>query len=169
VNSGLCGKCQAPISESATFCLRCGGRVERHPTKSFKFLSVFLFALIGALLASGFLIRATRARRATLTTLNREARVVADSYCSESGTQVVDLYALMAQGDRDTAAALALRSSTLAISAGTVVHEYERAGRLSHVRTVSGDSESKTCWMPSTMLGDPIERRAAQTKSSASH
>ncbi|PYT22778.1 MAG: hypothetical protein DMG57_34165 [Acidobacteria bacterium] len=169
MNSDRCGKCQAPVSESARFCLRCGARVERHPKKSFKVLSFVLFALIGALLASGFLIRATRARRATMTTLNREARVVADSYCSESSTQIVDLYALMAQGDRDTAATLALRSNALAISAGTVVHEYQRAGRLSHVRTVSSDSESKTCWMPSTMLGDPTERREAQPKASASH
>jgi len=131
-------------------------------------LSFILFALIGALLSSGFLIRATRARRATLTPLNREARVVADSYCSESGTQVVDLYALIAQGDRDTAAAVAMRKSAVTLSAGTVVHEYEKAGRLSHVRTISGDSTSKTCWMPSTMLGGLIERRAAQTKGSAS-
>ena len=109
------------------------------------------------------MIRATRARRATLITLDREARVVADSYCSKSGTQVVDLYALMAQGDRETAAALALRSA-VTLRAGTVVHEYEQAGRLSHVRTVAGGAKSKTCWMPSTMLGGLVERRAAQPK-----
>jgi len=156
------------VHEAATFCLRCGTRVDRHPAKSFKVLTFILFAMIGALLSSGFLIRATRARRATMTAVNREARVVADSYCSESGTQIVDLYALVAQGDREAASAVALRSSAITLSAGTVVHEYERAGRLSHVRTVLGDSASKTCWMPSTMLGGLMERRAGQPKSSMS-
>ena len=100
--------------------------------------------------------------------LNREARVVADSYCAESGTPILDLYALLAEGDRGAAAALVLRRSAVTLSAGTNVHEDERAGRLTHVRTVADTSKIKTCWLPSTMLGGPIERRTAQAKSPAS-
>jgi hypothetical protein len=92
--------------------------------------------------------------------LDHDATVIADSFCSASDTQILELYALIAQGDRNAAAAMVLRDSTLAVGAGTLVHEYSRTGRLSQIRIVSRGAESKMCWIPTTMLTGVVIRNA---------
>jgi|SRR5579863_1979653 len=179
--SVFCEECRAPVSEMAKFCLKCGARTGRRPTKSFKLLSFFFFVLAGAMIATAVLPRLGQSRAkkadgsdAVRPALQRDATVLADSFCSESDTQIQQLYALIAQGNRDGAAALVLRESTLAVRAGTVVHEYNHEGRLSHVRMASSDSKSKTCWIPTIMLRAEDHRTAGAShiptpvKSSAS-
>src|SRR5437588_10756327 len=109
VTSDVCGKCDTPVSDAARFCLRCGARVERHPSNSFRILTLIFFVLVGVLLSSSFLIRTSGPRHiAAEKPIDQDARLISDSYCSESKTQVLELYALIAQGDRDSATAVVL-------------------------------------------------------------
>ena len=164
MNSACCEQCRAPVSDTATFCLKCGARAGRRPARSFSFLSVLFFALIGLLLASILLswlaARSSWRVDAASPASQRSATVVADSFCSESDTQMLQIYALIAQADRNAAAALVLRDSRLAVRAGTAVHEYRRIGRLSHVRVASSDAAGRTCWMPAIMLNSAGKRGA---------
>ena len=167
MTSAFCEQCRAPVSEAAKFCLRCGARTGRHPTNSFKFLSLAFFVLVGALLSTSLLLRLTP-RTSAGPGLNvsgvvwqataQDATVVADSFCSESDTEILRLYALIAQHDRRAAAALVVRDSIFAMSAGTEVHEYNRTGRLSRIRVLSSDPTSVPCWIPTIMLSSAVKR-----------
>ena len=175
MTSVFCEQCRAPVSDAAKFCLRCGSRTGRRPNRAFKVLSLLFFVLAGAMI-SGLLLVRLAPRTASRTSvglpgiasntaqagLDRDATVLADSFCSESDTQIMQLYALLAQGDRNGAAALVLCESTLPVRAGTVVHEDKRTGRLSHIRIVSGDATSKACWIPTILLSRTDHRAAVQ-------
>jgi hypothetical protein len=126
MTSVFCEQCRAPVSDAAKFCLRCGSRTGgRRPTKPFKFLSLLFFVLAGAVLSALLLRLAPRTASRTSAGssgnrsntapagLDRDATVLADSFCSESDTQIMQLYALIAQGDRNGAAAPVLCELTL--------------------------------------------------------
>ncbi|HKW96743.1 MAG TPA: zinc ribbon domain-containing protein [Bryobacteraceae bacterium] len=166
MTSVSCPKCQAPLPETARFCLKCGARIGRRPEKPFTFLTLILFTVVGALIALAVLPRLApgsfgRSRKQAAGAVDRDATVIADSFCSESDTQILQLYAVIAQGDRNAAAALVLRESTLAVPAGTVVHEHARAGRLSRIEVASSEDKSRMCWIPSIMLTGVIGRGAS--------
>jgi len=146
----LCEQCGGPISEAAKFCLKCGNRAGRPPAKSFKVLTLIFFALLGALLATSWLSRLSHASK--LMRANRDVMVIEDSFCTQSDGQILQLYALIAQGDRNAASGIVLRGSTMAVPAGTIVHEYARTDRLSHILIVSEDHKRRTCWIPTVML-----------------
>lgn len=166
--SAFCDQCHAPVYEMAKFCLKCGARVGRRPDKAFTAITVIFFTLAGAMIAIAVLpklgiwktshkpvaadVESTRAP------VQRDATVLADSFCAESDTQIQQLYALIAEGNREGAAALVLNDSTLAVRAGTVVREYGRQGRLSHVRLNPQNTGSRTCWIPASML-TPVAHR----------
>jgi hypothetical protein len=156
----LCEQCGGPISEAAKFCLKCGNRAGRPPAKSFKFLTLIFFALLGAMLATSWLSKLAHASRRT--PADRDAMVVEDSFCAQSDGQILQLYALIAQGDRQSASAIVLRGSTMAIPAGTVVHEYARTDRLSHILVVAEDHRRRTCWIPTVMLTALVPRGAGR-------
>jgi hypothetical protein len=172
MTSVFCGQCGAPVSEAAKFCLKCGAHTGRRPASPFKFISILFFVLIGALFATSLLLRLTsptptepRLRVTDVVWLapDRDAIVIADSFCSDSDAEIQRLYALIAQHHRNAAAALVVRDSVSAVTAGTVVHELERNGRLSHVRVVSSDSTGTACWIPTVMLSGTVKRGAATT------
>jgi len=146
----LCEQCGGPISEAAKFCLKCGNRAGRPPAKSFKLLTLIFFALIGAVVAASWLSKLSHQPKRTRA--DRDAMVVEDSFCAQSDGQVLQLYALIAQGDRASASAIVMRGSTLAVPAGLVVHEYARTDHLSHILIMSEDHRRKTCWIPTVML-----------------
>jgi hypothetical protein len=157
-----CPDCHGPISYTARYCLKCGARTGRRPAKPFTFLAVIFFAVAGGLLATSWLpwLTPSASRRPALAKSHiGDARVLADSFCAVSDTHILRLYALLAEGDRDAAAALVLTNSKWAVHAGTVVHEYQRAGRLSRIRMQPNNA--KTCWIPTIMLSSLIERTAA--------
>jgi len=156
----LCEQCGGPVSEAAKFCLKCGNRAGRPPAKSFKLLTLIFFALIGAVLAASWLSKLAHASKRTRA--DRDAMVVEDSFCAQSDGQILQLYALIAQGDRQSASAIVLRGSTVAVPAGTVVHEYARTDRLSHILVLSEDNKRKTCWIPTVMLTALVHPGAGQ-------
>jgi hypothetical protein len=162
----LCEQCGGPISEAAKFCLKCGNRAGRPPAKSFKLLTLIFFALIGAVLAASWLSKLAHASKRTW--VDRDAMVVEDSFCAQSDGQVLQLYALIAQGDRDSASAIVLRGSTLAVPAGLIVHEYARTDRLSHILIMSDDQKRRTCWIPTVMLTGLVHPGAGQQRRQAS-
>jgi hypothetical protein len=146
----LCEQCGGPISEAAKFCLKCGNRAGHVPAKSFKLLTLIFFALIGAVLAASWLSKLSHQSKRIRA--DRDAMVVEDSFCAQSDGQVLQLYALIAQGDRASASAIVLRGSTLAVPAGLVVHEYARTDHLSHILIMLDDQKRRTCWIPTVML-----------------
>jgi hypothetical protein len=156
----LCKQCGGPISEAAKFCLKCGNRAGRPPAKSFKLLTLIFFALLGAVLAASWLTKLAHASKRIRA--DRDAMVIDDSFCAQSDGQVLELYALIAQGDRDSASAIVLRGSTLAVPAGLVVHEFARTDRLSHILIMSDDHKRRTCWIPTPMLTALVHPGAGQ-------
>ena len=156
----LCEQCGAPISLAAKFCLKCGNRAGRPPAKSFKLLTLIFFALMGAVLGASWLSKLAHASKRIRA--DRDAMVVEDSFCAQSDSQVLQLYALIAQGDRASASAIVLRSSTMAVPAGLVVHEYARTEHLSHILIMSDDQKRRTCWIPTVMLTSLVHPSAGQ-------
>jgi len=128
----------------------------RPPSRSFTFLSLIFFVLAGALLSTTLLSRFPEIARKTalryISNPDRKVTVVAESFCTESNTPLIQFYALLAQSHRHVASSLVFGGSALSVRQGTVMHEYGRAGRLSRV---GGSSSGKTCWIPTVMLGDP--------------
>jgi hypothetical protein len=155
-----CEQCGGPVSEAARFCLKCGNRAGCPPAKSFKLLTLIFFALLGALLATSWLSKLAHASKRTRA--DRDALVVEDSFCAQSDGQILQLYALIAQGDRNAASAIVMRGSTVAVPAGLVVHEYARTDRLSHILIMSEDHKRRTCWIPTVMLTALVHPGAGQ-------